>query len=432
MSLGLLILNKITGIAAVAAAFIGESVKRQPKKADGAKTEDSMERIFLSGIMIENVRHLRNIMINISDEKPMHLILTGKNGSGKTSVLEAMSSYFNYIITANDFEGVPVGAVVWKEEFDDDDKVVDGIILKLHQSHKVLEEMSKKGQFIIAYYKDKRTFQAELPEHVEKVKLKDRYKISENPGRLFIKYLLDMKVTEALARNNGNSKKADRIKAWFSNFERLLQRIFEDPSLKLIFEEDTFSFLIQEKNRELFDFYSLSSGFAAILDIVLDLMLRMEAHNHKSFDFSMSGIVLIDEIETHLHIDLQRSILDLLTTLFPNIQYIITTHSPYILNAVEDCVIYDLEKNIRMENLSGYPAEGIVEGYFESESYSKLLLGKVHRYKVLADLEQPTEEERMERANLRIELKQISGNLAREVRDAFEDIERSRKNYGKI
>lgn len=37
-----------------------------------------MERIFLTGIMIENVRHLRNITIPISDEKARHLILTGK------------------------------------------------------------------------------------------------------------------------------------------------------------------------------------------------------------------------------------------------------------------------------------------------------------------------------------------------------------------
>lgn len=390
-----------------------------------------MERIFLTGIMIENVRHLKNITIPISDEKARHLILTGKNGSGKTSVLEAMSGYLNYVMTTNDFENIPVGSIVWKEEFDDD-KIIDGILLKFNQSQKVLEEMLRKGTFILAYYKDKRVFQAEALEHVEKIKLKDRYHITEAPGRLFIKYLLDMKVTEALARNNGNTEKADKIKEWFLNFERLMQRIFEDTSLKLVFDEDSFSFLIQEKNRETFDFYSLSSGFAAILDIVLDLILRMEAHNHKTFDFMLPGIVLIDEIETHLHINLQKSILDLLTTIFPNIQFIITTHSPYILNSVEDCVIYDLEKKIRVEDMSGYSAEGIVEGYFESESYSKLLLEKVERYKILSEVVHPTEEERAERANLRMYLKQLSGNLAREAKDAFEDIEKNRRKHGKV
>lgn len=112
-----------------------------------------------------------------------------------------------------------------------------------------------------------------------------------------------------------------------------------------------------------------------------------------------------------MHINLQKSILDLLTTIFPNIQFIITTHSPYILNSVEDCVIYDLEKKIRVEDMSGYSAEGIVEGYFESESYSKLLLEKVVRYKILSEVVHPTEEERAERANLRMYLKQLSGNF---------------------
>lgn len=391
-----------------------------------------MERIFLSCIMIQNVRHLHHITIPISEKEPMHLILTGKNGSGKTSMLEAIAGYLDHLMTVNDFTDVPLGSVVYVEDFENNNKIVQGILLKFNQDLKILEERLRKGQYIVAYYKDNRIFDAEKPEHVEKVKLKNKYKITEKPGQLFMKYLLDMKVTEALARNNGNSEKADRIKTWFIEFEHLLQRIFEDTSLRLIFEEDSFAFYIQEKNRELFDFYSLSSGFAAILDIVLDLMVRMEAHSNQIFNFTMPGIVLIDEAETHLHINLQRSVLDLLTTIFPNIQFIITTHSPYILNSVENCVIYDLEKNVRLENMSGYPAEGIVEGYFESESYSNILLAKVKRYELLVDIEQPTEEERIERAKLRMELKQISGNLVSEARDAFEDIENTRRKHGKV
>lgn len=49
-----------------------------------------MENFFISELKIEHVRHLRNIRIPLSDEKMKHLILTGKKGSGKTSVLEAL------------------------------------------------------------------------------------------------------------------------------------------------------------------------------------------------------------------------------------------------------------------------------------------------------------------------------------------------------
>ena len=100
-----------------------------------------------------------------------------------------------------------------------------------------------------------------------------------------------------------------------------------------------FSFHIKEKNRELFDFNTLSSGYAAILDIVLDLIVRMEKKTNKSFVFDMQGVVLIDEIETHLHLELQKNILPMLTTIFPNIQFIVSTHSPLILNSLEDVLL---------------------------------------------------------------------------------------------
>ena len=52
-----------------------------------------MEQTFLTAIEIKRVRHLENISIPLDKNKRKHLILTGKNGSGKTSVLEAAVKY---------------------------------------------------------------------------------------------------------------------------------------------------------------------------------------------------------------------------------------------------------------------------------------------------------------------------------------------------
>ena len=98
--------------------------------------------------------------------------------------------------------------------------------------------------------------------------------------------------------------------------------------------------------REPFDFNTLSSGFAAVLDIVVDVIIRMEKQITTVFDFSIPGIVLIDEIETHLHLALQKKILGLLTTIFPNVQFIVSTHSPFVINSIENAIIYDLEKHL--------------------------------------------------------------------------------------
>lgn len=82
----------------------------------------------------------------------------------------------------------------------------------------------------------------------------------------------------------------------------------------------------------------LSDGFRAVLSLTFEL-IRLMAECYRS-DYAIfgegnltivaPGIVLIDEIDAHLHPDWQRTIGPWLTKLFPNIQFIVTTHSPYI------------------------------------------------------------------------------------------------------
>ena len=62
-----------------------------------------MEPTFLTGIHIHKVRHLENIDIPLSAAARKNLILTGKNGSGKTSVLNALISHFEYVLS-NSYE----------------------------------------------------------------------------------------------------------------------------------------------------------------------------------------------------------------------------------------------------------------------------------------------------------------------------------------
>ena len=77
--------------------------------------------------------------------------------------------------------------------------------------------------------------------------------------------------------------------------------------------------------------------------------------------YDVEGIVLIDELETHLHVELQRKILPFLTEFFPRIQFIITTHSAYILNSISNACIYDLDKQVRFADFSSYSADEIAE-----------------------------------------------------------------------
>ncbi len=183
------------------------------------------------------------------------------------------------------------------------------------------------------------------------------------------------------------------------------------------------NFSIEMDGREPFDFNTLSSGYAAILDIVVDLILRMERQLNRSFDFAISGIVLIDEIETHLHLELQKNIMKLLTTVFPNIQFIVSSHSPFILNSLDDVVIYDLEKHLLVEQgLSDVPYSGIVEGYFNADELSKELKEKFEKYKVLATKPQLDADDYEQIADLEMYLDEIPDYLALKLTTEYQEL----------
>ena len=345
-----------------------------------------MDELYITRLQIEKVRHLKNITIPIGKDEKKHLIITGKNGSGKTSLLDALAAFLEKEITGEFLDGVEKLEEVWKKVTADspapylpgqsEESGQEKIDAELNHTFPESRKIFYSGKCVLAYYKADRIFYASLPAHVEKVNLKDLYEINETPRQDFVKYLLDLKMTEALAVSGGKTEKAEQIREWFARLESLLRKIFEDDTLTLEFDEETFRFFIHMSGREKFDFNSMSSGYSAIWDIVADLMLRMEKQSQRTFRFDMPGIVLIDEIETHLHLELQKKIMEILTGIFPNVQFIVTTHSPFILNSLENVVIYDLENYTLVENgLTEVPYEGIVEGYFQADSMSDELKG---------------------------------------------------------
>ena len=358
-----------------------------------------MDKLFISRLEIKQVRHLRDIIIPLSEQKAKHLILTGKNGSGKTSVTEAL---------ARDLNKIYIGER--EQAFKNCQKELN---IKLNNHIDKIPELAEKNHYILAYYEADRMFCAEQPRHVEKVQLKDYYELTEFPRNEFVKYLLDLKMTEALARNNNKIQKADEIKNWFVELEQMLKQIFDDETVKLEFDEDTFEFHILQQGKEPFDFFTLSRGYQAVLDIVLDIMMRMQYQTQRSFHFNLPGIVIIDEIETHLHLELQRTILPFLTTFFPNIQFIVTSHSPFILNSIDNVVIYDLENHTLVEHgLDDVTYEGVVEGYFRVDKLSDTLKEKFERYKHLVAKKELSDDELGEIAELELYLDEIPDYLA--------------------
>ena len=88
-------------------------------------------------------------------------------------------------------------------------------------------------------------------------------------------------------------------------------------------------------NGEEFDVQQLSDGYITMISLTLDLCSRFATANpHLNDPLAAEAIVLIDEVDLHLHPRWQmRVVQDLLRT-FPNTQFILTTHSPVVLEGV--------------------------------------------------------------------------------------------------
>ena len=143
---------------------------------------------------------------------------------------------------------------------------------------------------------------------------------------------------------------------------------------KLEFDRNTDKWVFRDGNAQI-SMGLLSEGVRKIA-----VVERLLSNNY----IKPGTVVLIDEIETHLHIELQRNVMGVLTTIFPNIQFVVTTHSPFILSNTENAVIYDLENNTLVkEGLTNVTYEGVVEGYFNADSLSNELREKFEAYKLL-------------------------------------------------
>ena len=105
--------------------------------------------------------------------------------------------------------------------------------------------------------------------------------------------------------------------------------------------------LLIDKDGKPIDFKQLSHGEKNLFTLIGDIAIRLSLLNPGLEDpFQGEGIVLIDEIDLHLHPKWQRMIMGSLQTLFPNIQFIVTTHSPLIINDTQNANVLFIDNGV--------------------------------------------------------------------------------------
>ncbi|HIF9201564.1 TPA: AAA family ATPase [Photobacterium damselae] len=315
-----------------------------------------------------------------------NLIITGGNGCGKTSFIKQLHNSlvqstnpelsYDYLSREiqNSREELKKGASSpnynWYKnripKLENDLKNLENSKVTMLNHSGFMQEYADR-HFVLSYYEAERQSKISVDDtkpSLQSLKTSESDKaMSEHFGVVFEKYLVAQKVifNDIIATKDIKAKQqADRIESWLVKVESDLRYLFEDDALKIKFNREKQSFEIHQANKTPFQFNELSSGFSAIMYIYSDLLMKVELKDIPAEQ--LKGIVLIDEIDAHLHVSLQRRILSFFTHAFPNIQFIVTTHSPFVVQSVNDAVIYDLSKREQLEDLSVFSYQAILEG----------------------------------------------------------------------
>ena len=299
-----------------------------------------------------------------------NLIITGGNGSGKTSFLRSVYEKTVLLIVdkkqadlpnlkkqLQQWEAILTKSTKGTTQYDHNARTLKTFQVQIEDIENGLQpfihnniQFSSKyddRQAVVLYFEDKRLAdiaEAKTAQGIQ-TEIEENQKVSHNKnvGNKLEQHLLNLKTRRSLAITEDKDQSlADTIDVWFEEFDKNLKHLFEDDSTRLSFDPNRNKFSMQQNDKPPFTFQTLSAGYKAIFDVYADLLMRTEYFSVKPMD--LEGVVFIDEIDSHLHISLQRLILPFFTESFPKVQFIVTTHSPFVLMSTRNTLVFDLGK----------------------------------------------------------------------------------------
>lgn len=347
---------------------------------------------YIKSLYVNDCYAYRDFSIDLHDYKPFsHLILTGKNGSGKSTILRAIHNQI--FLKKSQFE---LGAIVTNTTRTDDvvsiqesrvtgssysiPKVVISFVIRHEKSTESREKTLMKPDEVFNLYRDKVLSYFEAKRGYLTQKVEGPSKESDFISRInsadstnyftstFKQYLVNKKIDQAFAQIDQRTEQVEIIQAFFETLRQRFSEIFGQRVEGIDFDHKKYEFYFNLQDGRCLTFDTLSDGVFALLSILMDLFIRVDLIRKQVNDYSYNpcGIVLIDEPETHLHLQLQEQVLPLLTSLFPNIQFIAATHSPAVIASIKQATIFDLttKESRGSEETVGRSYSDLMRGHF--------------------------------------------------------------------
>jgi predicted ATPase len=302
----------------------------------GADTADS-KRSFIEKVNILNFFSVEEVVLDFKRAREIYFL--GENGDGKSLILMAIYLAFNgnFITERTDQEKTGKAADILRNNKN---------ILLTGFDDRGKEYNLQKGVFLdnfFAYGTHRGRYSTDKPEEYGFMSLFDSEQTLLNP----VSWLKDQKLFELEQRldaNNEFGKTKELLN--LSSVELLEEMFYELLEKNVEIKVEGSGVTFKEKGTYL-TFDQLSEGYKSIIIFVSDLLYRLNKNaggGKKTTD--LKGVVLLDEIDLHLHPKWQRIIIGKLRKLFPNVQFISTTHSPTIIQgASEDAIMFRVYRN---------------------------------------------------------------------------------------
>ena len=349
-------------------------------------------------VIINNFRGIKHKEISFEDSNKNiinFMILIGDNGCGKTAILEAITKAFVPIVrtinknavkerdlTNTDISyGINSTAInicvqIDSEEFNwtnsrriyIKNQVYTGLKIDTTRGPAIKKKYhlcySEERLPLILYYGTDRVVR-KVPRRVKKRK----FNVEDSLNQCFdnISYFKEFYDWFSAEQNEEKRKKKEnpeylniRLRCVRDAIERMIPnygylRIVHNPSRMIMTNEQAEDLMVEQ----------LSDGYKTILSMVSDIAKRLSMAYPKSQNpLEESAVILIDELDLHLHPRWQKTVVADLKRTFPNCQFIVTTHSPFIIQSLQKQEVLNIERDIdnyKTGSFEGWSIEEIQE-----------------------------------------------------------------------
>lgn len=319
-------------------------------------------------LQIDDWKQFQNIDIVFHERLT---ILTGANGSGKTTLLHLLAKHFGWEFSelatpTKDKDNGKISYITnlyrWLKKDDNNDTIgkisysdnsyANLIVPKVNSAIYKIEIRNRKQLLGLNILSHRSVFKYQnIPSvSTQKKNRKEAYSLVEQDvknealsmGGFFkeksVNYHIKATLLSWAIGGEGNSfiEPDKELVDWFRGFENVLKVLmpktigFERISIR------NYEIVLVTKSGD-FLLDAVSGGIAALVDLGWQIYNLANSENEI--------VVLIDEVENHLHATMQRSVLPDLLRAFPNVQFIVSTHSPLVVSSVKDSNVYAFRYN---------------------------------------------------------------------------------------